>query len=246
MLRPHIHPPIGHRQLDPAHLPRGDQTQQVPVQLGVTHPGIMPLTPRSRLGNPQRSRKRHFLDRVVNLCEPWPVNDLVPDRLDELLTRSAMAKQSGVASTTLANWVARDQAPLATVQAPSGDAMYTWRHLLGFCRANPKLHATRHVLEQYRERFAADPLSRPPQPSTTVRAAAAARSRPAPVGPSADVRIAGTVISNRGEPTFRQDHPKTDRSNRIVALPTFTAEALSATPRGHGRSVTGGPDLRQP
>src|SRR5450631_4528517 len=42
MLRPHIHPTIGHRQLDPAHLPRGDQTQQMPVQLGVTHPGIMP------------------------------------------------------------------------------------------------------------------------------------------------------------------------------------------------------------
>lgn len=40
------------------------------------------------------------------------------------------------------------------------------------------------------------------------------------------MRIAGTVISNRGAPTFRQDHPKTDRSNRIVALPTFTAEAL--------------------
>ena len=40
------------------------------------------------------------------------------------------------------------------------------------------------------------------------------------------MRIAGTVISNKGEPTFRQDHPKTDRSNRIVALPSFTAEAL--------------------
>lgn len=26
--------------------------------------------------------------------------------------------------------------------------------------------------------------------------------------------------------TFRQPHPKTDRSNRVVALPTFTAEAL--------------------
>jgi integrase len=47
------------------------------------------------------------------------------------------------------------------------------------------------------------------------------------------LRIAGTVISNKGEPTYRQDHPKTDRSNRIVALPTFTAE------------VTGGADLRQ-
>jgi integrase len=40
------------------------------------------------------------------------------------------------------------------------------------------------------------------------------------------MRIAGTVISSKGEPTFRQDHPKTNRSNRIVALPSFTAEAL--------------------
>ncbi|QZA18773.1 hypothetical protein K3U93_06275 [Mycobacterium malmoense] len=112
------------------------------------------------------------------------MNDLVPDRLDELLTRSAMAKQSGVASTTLANWAAREQAPLATVQAPSGDAMYTWRHLLGFCRANPKLHATRQVLEQYRERFATDPLSHPPEQSTSIEAAAGAGSQVATVGPS--------------------------------------------------------------
>jgi integrase len=40
------------------------------------------------------------------------------------------------------------------------------------------------------------------------------------------MRIARTVISNKGQPTVRQDHPKTDRSNRIVSLPTFTAEAL--------------------
>jgi hypothetical protein len=40
------------------------------------------------------------------------------------------------------------------------------------------------------------------------------------------MRISGTVISDKGQPTFRQDHPKTDRSNRIVALPSFTSEAL--------------------
>jgi hypothetical protein len=123
------------------------------------------------------------LDLVVNLCEPWPVNDLVPDRLDELLTRSAMAKQSGVASTTLANWIARDQASLATVQAPSGDAMYTWRHLLVFCKANPNLHATRQILERYRERFASEALNDPPHPSARVRAATTSGSRPAQVGP---------------------------------------------------------------
>lgn len=40
------------------------------------------------------------------------------------------------------------------------------------------------------------------------------------------LRICGTVISERGVGTYRQEHPKTDRSNRIVALPSFTAEAL--------------------
>jgi hypothetical protein len=118
--------------------------------------------------------------RVVKLCEPWPVNDLVPDRLDELWTCSAMAKQVGVAPTTLANWASRDQSPLCTVQAPNGDAMYTWHHLLDFCGANPNLHATRHVMEQYRVRFSADPSSRPPQQPSS--AGAVTRSRPASAG----------------------------------------------------------------
>lgn len=39
-------------------------------------------------------------------------------------------------------------------------------------------------------------------------------------------RICGTIVTERGVGTYRQSHPKTDRSNRIVALPTFTAEAL--------------------
>ncbi|MFF2368944.1 tyrosine-type recombinase/integrase [Agromyces sp. NPDC058110] len=40
------------------------------------------------------------------------------------------------------------------------------------------------------------------------------------------IRLAGTIISRKGEPTFRQDHPKTTRSRRIVALPVFAAEAV--------------------
>ncbi|WP_120004370.1 tyrosine-type recombinase/integrase [Nesterenkonia muleiensis] len=40
------------------------------------------------------------------------------------------------------------------------------------------------------------------------------------------VRIAGTIISRKGEPTHRQDHPKTDRSVRRVALPSFALEAI--------------------
>ena len=42
----------------------------------------------------------------------------------------------------------------------------------------------------------------------------------------ATLRICGTVISERGKGTYRQEHPTTDRSNRVMALPTFTAEAL--------------------
>ena len=38
------------------------------------------------------------------------------------------------------------------------------------------------------------------------------------------IRIAGTVVSNKGEPTHRQDHPKTAKSRRTVAIPSFTAE----------------------
>lgn len=40
------------------------------------------------------------------------------------------------------------------------------------------------------------------------------------------IRLAGTIISRKGETTFRQDHPKTAKSRRIVALPSFAAEAV--------------------
>lgn len=42
----------------------------------------------------------------------------------------------------------------------------------------------------------------------------------------ATLRICGTIVTERGVGTYRQPHPKTDRSNRVVALPTFTAEAI--------------------
>jgi len=42
----------------------------------------------------------------------------------------------------------------------------------------------------------------------------------------AKLRICGTVVSERGVGTSRQPHSKTDRSNRIVALPSSTVEAL--------------------
>ena len=42
----------------------------------------------------------------------------------------------------------------------------------------------------------------------------------------ATLRIRGTIVTERGVGTYRQPHPKTDRPNRVVALPTFTAEAI--------------------
>ena len=46
------------------------------------------------------------------------------------------------------------------------------------------------------------------------------------------VRIAGTIISRKGEPTHRQDHPKTARSVRRVALRGFALRAARARVRG--------------
>jgi len=82
------------------------------------------------------------------------VNDLVPDRLDKQWTRSAMAKRAGVAPTTLANWSERPHDPLQTIEASNGDALYTWRLLLNFCRGNPQLTATSQVLDRAEELFA--------------------------------------------------------------------------------------------
>jgi integrase len=40
------------------------------------------------------------------------------------------------------------------------------------------------------------------------------------------IRITGTIVSRRGEATMRQEHPKTARSVRTVAIPSFTGEAV--------------------
>jgi integrase len=44
--------------------------------------------------------------------------------------------------------------------------------------------------------------------------------------PVPSIRLAGTIVSRKGEQTSRQDHPKTVRSTRVVAIPTFTADAV--------------------
>jgi integrase len=42
----------------------------------------------------------------------------------------------------------------------------------------------------------------------------------------AKVRICGTIISPTGKPTYRQEHPKTQNSTRVVSVPSFAAEAI--------------------
>ena len=40
------------------------------------------------------------------------------------------------------------------------------------------------------------------------------------------VAIRGTIVTPRGVPPYRQDHPKTAKSRRTMAVPSFTAEAI--------------------
>lgn len=46
--------------------------------------------------------------------------------------------------------------------------------------------------------------------------------------PIPTVRIAGTIVSRKGEQTHRQDHPKTSKSVRRIALPAFALRAIRA------------------
>ncbi|MDR1293964.1 MAG: site-specific integrase [Bifidobacteriaceae bacterium] len=45
-------------------------------------------------------------------------------------------------------------------------------------------------------------------------------------GPNPSMAIRGTIVAPKGEPPYRQDHPKTAKSRRTVAIPSFTAEAV--------------------
>ncbi|WP_166880636.1 site-specific integrase [Salinibacterium sp. ZJ450] len=58
-------------------------------------------------------------------------------------------------------------------------------------------------------------------------------------GAPPSIRLAGTIVSRRDEPTMRQDHPKTAKSRRTVAIPSFTAEAVR---RRLARSEDSSPD----
>lgn len=46
------------------------------------------------------------------------------------------------------------------------------------------------------------------------------------VSATPSIRICGTIVAHRGEPTSRQDHPKTAKSRLTVAIPSFTSEAV--------------------
>ncbi|MDR0284376.1 MAG: site-specific integrase [Propionibacteriaceae bacterium] len=45
-------------------------------------------------------------------------------------------------------------------------------------------------------------------------------------GPVPSISIQGTIVTPRGEQPYRQDHPKTAKSRRTVAVPSFTADAI--------------------
>ena len=63
--------------------------------------------------------------------------------------------------------------------------------------------------------------------SARIGEALAIRRRDVDVAsPRPSVAIRGTIVTPRGETPYRQDHPKTARSRRTVAIPSFTAEAL--------------------
>ena len=51
MLGPHVDPLVVDGHLDPAHLPRWEESQQVPVELGVTHHTIVADHPRTDPAN---------------------------------------------------------------------------------------------------------------------------------------------------------------------------------------------------
>ncbi|WP_084766858.1 tyrosine-type recombinase/integrase [Leucobacter komagatae] len=52
------------------------------------------------------------------------------------------------------------------------------------------------------------------------------------------VRISGTIVSRRAEPTHRQDHTKTARSVRRVALPLFLIRTVQTRPKKIGFTHT--------
>jgi integrase len=64
---------------------------------------------------------------------------------------------------------------------------------------------------------------------TSMRPGEVLGLRPCDVSESEDgmvVHVQGTVVRRTGRSDFRQDHPKTDASNRRIAVPSFAAEVI--------------------
>jgi integrase len=63
--------------------------------------------------------------------------------------------------------------------------------------------------------------------SARIGEALALRVRDADLtGDPATIEIAGTITNVKGKTAYRQDHPKTARSTRVVAIPSFTVRAV--------------------
>lgn len=65
---------------------------------------------------------------------------------DEPLTVAELARQSGVARSTLRGWAKHPDRPLQTVGGPR--ALHTWAQLFDFCDAHPNLYKSREILRR--------------------------------------------------------------------------------------------------
>ena len=81
MVDPHVDPFSFCGELDPAHLPRGLETQHVAVQLGVAHNDILPPTGRSGSEAPTENP-----EAPINLGFAWDLQDDLIRRLEEFAT----------------------------------------------------------------------------------------------------------------------------------------------------------------
>ncbi|MDR0488227.1 MAG: site-specific integrase [Propionibacteriaceae bacterium] len=65
--------------------------------------------------------------------------------------------------------------------------------------------------------------------SARIGEALAIRRRDVDVeSPTPSIAIRGTIVTPRGLAPYRQDHPKTAKSRRVIAIPSFTAQAIRA------------------
>jgi hypothetical protein len=93
MLGPHVDPLVVDGHLDPAHLPRWEESQQVPVELGVTHHTIVADHPRTDPANtssqklptqnPEAPKKEGRHDEDHEAAADWIADRLPPSTFQE-------------------------------------------------------------------------------------------------------------------------------------------------------------------